>query len=403
MNDEVLLLDSDSEPEAQLDGCRAVESLTPLEEARGVLLGNTIDPEDDDDDGLERVRAVGTIGDREAALTKARALKRVMLSFGVPEVSIELSPGRPNSYGQYDALYVVSEMSHHTVSRYSPSSLTPVLWLCKNGRSDLPGPLCNGYGGWDLCYRIITFGYANHSGYGGPFTVPALTAKSFTIPKDSARRYAWGTEWEGGIAESDWSKLLTNPRNSKKMTMREFMGRSNAALEEFHKIHEYAHLEHSTWTSRKVDRLNYTRAEGIAEKKPFRSSSNSNTNTNTNTNTSTQKDWFAMATEADLKKVIQESLGGAVIVTKINREGDNETKLLNQVLRELLNDEARFEALLIQNNDKLVQAIIDNLPQDSSSGGDGGTGGSGGLTEAQIQAAVERGIRQVLGSLNEEG
>jgi endonuclease/exonuclease/phosphatase (EEP) superfamily protein YafD len=51
------------------------------------------------------------------------------------------------------------------------------------------------------------------------------------------------------------------------MTMREFMGRSNAALREFHKI--AAHLEHSTWTSRKIDRLGYTAAEGTAELKRY--------------------------------------------------------------------------------------------------------------------------------------
>lgn len=209
------------------------------------------------------------MSDYQSALTKARNMRAVLLDHGVPEVSIELRPGRPNPYGVWDAGFFVAEMSHHTVSRYG-SNKTPVLSLCKNGRSDLPGPLCNGYGGWDLCYRIITFGYANHPGSGGPFTVPALSAGRFTIPKDSARRYAWGTEWEGGINESDWDKVLTNPRNFKKMTMREFMGRSNAGLEAALEIHKDAHLEHSTWTSRKIDRLHYSRAEGIKEKSPFR-------------------------------------------------------------------------------------------------------------------------------------
>ncbi len=209
------------------------------------------------------------MSDYQSALTKARNMRAVLLDHGVPEVSIELRPGRPNPYGVWDAGFFVAEMSHHTVSRFG-SNKTPCLSLVKNGRSDLDGPLANGYGGWDLCYRIITFGYANHPGQGGPFTVPALTAGKFTIPKDSARRYVWGTEWEGGLNEGDWDKVLTNPRNFKKMTMREFMGRSNAGLEAALEIHKDAHLEHSTWTSRKIDRLHYSRAEGIAEKAPYR-------------------------------------------------------------------------------------------------------------------------------------
>lgn len=205
---------------------------------------------------------------KETALTKARLLKAVMLDHGIPEVSIELQTGRPNPYDEWDSLRVVADMSHHTVSRYDDDSLTPVLALCKRGRSDVPGPLCNGYGGWDLTYRIITFSYANHPGAGGPLTV-THTGSRYTIPKDSARRYTWGTEYEGGIAESDWDRLLTNPRNGIKMTFREFMGRSNSAIQEFFRIDLASHLEHSSWTTRKIDRLNYTRSEGQTEIKKY--------------------------------------------------------------------------------------------------------------------------------------
>lgn len=209
------------------------------------------------------------MSDRPAAVRKAGKMREVLLDFGVPQVRIELLPGRPSSFGVWDSGFFVADMSHHTVSRYG-SNLTPCLFLVKNGRSDLPGPLANGYGGWDLCYRIITFGYANHPGEGGPYTVPALSAGRFTIPQDSARRYAWGTEWEGGLSSADWDRKLTNPATKKQMTMREFMGRSNAGLQEALEIHEGGHMEHSTWTSRKIDRLGYDRARGIAEKRPFR-------------------------------------------------------------------------------------------------------------------------------------
>jgi hypothetical protein len=208
---------------------------------------------------------------RESALKKANDLRRVLLSYGVPEVKIHLKAGRPAPGDDWDSGFFVADMSHHTVSRYNSRNLTPVLAMCMNGRpSDgLPGPLCNGYGGWDLCYRIITMGYANHPGAGGPIVVPALTVGKFRIPKDSARRYAWGTEFEGGLNEKDWDRTLTNPRTKKRMTFREFMGRTNAALEEYLEIASGAHLEHSTWTNRKIDRLGYTAQEGVKEKQRY--------------------------------------------------------------------------------------------------------------------------------------
>jgi hypothetical protein len=207
---------------------------------------------------------------KSSALTKAKRLKAVMLDYGVPEVSIELQSGRPNPYDAWDGLFVVIDMSHHIVSNYNPSNLTPLLWLVKQGRTSVPGPLANGYGGWDLCYRILCFSYANHPGAGGPMTVPRAGGGTYTIPKDSARRYAWGTEYEGGVVESDWDRLLRNPRNGRRMTMREFMGRAGAALHDYFNISFGAHAEHSTWAPlRKIDRLRYSKNEGAAEERRY--------------------------------------------------------------------------------------------------------------------------------------
>jgi hypothetical protein len=316
----VTVLEADAPPKngQWIDTCDILPRITDEEIQLGLLLGETIDTEDDEDGGQLSLTKGLVTSERERALHKARSLKAVMLDYGVPEVSIELQEGRPNSFGTWDALFCVSDMGHHTVSRYSPTSLTPVLGLCKHGRSDLPGPLCNGYGGWDLCYRIITFGYANHPGEGGPRKVPALTSGSFTIPQDSARRYSWGTEFEGGLLSSDWDRVLTNPRNGKKMTFREFMGRSNKAIEVYHKIHPLSHMEHSTWTSRKIDRLGYTAQRGIEEKKRY----------------GVKRDWFDMATKEDLKEVIREVLREELPHVPITIDTETKKKWsLQQVLR----------------------------------------------------------------------
>lgn len=215
---------------------------------------------------------------RNAAVERARVLRKFLLLHGVPEVSIELQIGRP-TYGRDDwnGCQPVGVMSHHIASRPTPDNPTPGLWLVKHGRSDLPGPLCNGYGGMDLVYRIITTGYANHPGYGGPIHLSGA-AGGFTIPEDNARPYVWGTEFEGGFNDATWDRTYTNKRTGRKMTFREFMGRVNAGLCEgiWHingrnikpgdtSLMGY-HMEHKSWApERKIDRLHYTTDSGRAE------------------------------------------------------------------------------------------------------------------------------------------
>lgn len=194
---------------------------------------------------------------QEYAVAEARRLQAIMTRRGV-RCTVELMAGRPWSgdpwYSPKHAL-----MNHHTAG--SPNGLTPSYALCRNGRAAtstaaaLPGPLCNGYGGRDHVYRIITLGLGNHPGPGGP-----LTVAGFTIPKDSARISCWGTEWEHN-GTSPWPA-----------DMREFMGRANAALLEWRAIPLGRSHEHSTWampTGRKIDRNTYTAARGQAEIAPF--------------------------------------------------------------------------------------------------------------------------------------
>lgn len=167
---------------------------------------------------------------RQRALYRARRVKEALLDYGVPEVRIHLQNGRP-TYGEdtWNACHPVAVMSHHTASYPTEESPTPCLSLVKTGRSDLPGPLCNGYAGVDLVYRIITMGWANHSGEGGPWLVRG-PAGSYLIPKDIGRPYIWGTEFEGGYNDAQWDKTYHNPKTGKKMDFHEFMARCNAGL-----------------------------------------------------------------------------------------------------------------------------------------------------------------------------
>lgn len=174
---------------------------------------------------------------RDQALARAHALKAALEKYGVP-VSIELQQGVGGS--QWYGTAFTAEMSHHTVSRPSMGN-TPCLALVKRGRTDVAGPLCNGYGGYDMVYRIITMGWANHPGLGGPTNIGGRT-----VPKNNGRPYFWGTEYEGGLEQ--WGP-----------EMHEFMARANRGILDWLNRDVSAHLEHNTWApGRKIDRLGYT-------------------------------------------------------------------------------------------------------------------------------------------------
>lgn len=221
---------------------------------------------------------------RPTAVDRAQMLRRFLLRHGVPQVSIEVQEGRPGPADPWNGHYPVGVMSHHIASRPTADSPTPGLALVKHGRSDLPGPLCNGYGGMDLIYRIICMGYANHPGYGGPITLDGPCGR-YTIPEDNARPYVWGTEYEGGYDRDTWDRKYTNHKTGKSMTYREFMGRANAGLVEgiwyingrgkrptMDELPELAayHMEHKTWApTRKVDRHAYTVVSGRSEIKVY--------------------------------------------------------------------------------------------------------------------------------------
>lgn len=186
----------------------------------------------------------------QQAVARAQGLREALLDHGVRTVSIELVRGRgstPNG-GWWDDKWVGS-MGHHIVSRRS-MGLTPGLNLVKVGRSDLPGPLCNGYGGFDEVARIISLGWANHPGQGGPYAVP-----SGTVPANNGRPYWFGWEHEGGLDEGDWTD-----------SFRLFMGRCHAGTLDWLGLDDRSHIEHFTWApNRKIDRLNYTLATARAE------------------------------------------------------------------------------------------------------------------------------------------
>lgn len=196
------------------------------------------------------------------SLAVAQDIKTALLDHGVGNlvspftkrtggVSIELQPGRGTA-GRF-----VAQLNHDTVGPAITSArLTPSLYTCKNGRSDLQGPLCNGYGGCgDFIYRLITLEWANHPGLGGP-----VTTSAGVIPKDNGRPYLWGTEFE-------WDGVTMYPD-----VVFEWMARCNAGITDYFGHQVTDQFEHHDWApTRKIDRspgrsgrTSILRAESIA-------------------------------------------------------------------------------------------------------------------------------------------
>lgn len=102
--------------------------------------------------------------------------------------------GRP-----YD-FYPRGVIAHHTASGSSSGNFASE-GIVTNGRSDLPGPLCQILLGRDGTVKPIAAGYANHAGYGGPRA---------GIPQDQGNTYTIGIEAENNGIGEPWSKEALN-------------------------------------------------------------------------------------------------------------------------------------------------------------------------------------------------
>lgn len=303
---------------------------------------------------------------RATALQRARKIREVLLDYGVPEVSIELLPGRPTSGDVWNALDPVSTMSHHIASKPTPSNPVPGLRLVKVGRLDLPGPLANGTAGVDLVYRILCLGLANHPGEGGSMVVSGPLG-AFRIPKDVGRPYIWGTEYEGGFSEAVWDRVYQNRRTKKKMTFREFMGRANGGLTEAiwlpgissrdrHPTRQMDlagyHMEHKTWApTRKIDRLGYTTEEGRNEIRRYKQFEEEDD--------VEYKDWSAKSKQNLLNDIMSQK------ITTRNRKGEKIKITVRQALARAAN-----ASNVTRQSEKDIIAAIEQADTDNAEGGE---------------------------------
>lgn len=122
---------------------------------------------------------------------------------------------------------------HHTASNSASGNFASNN-IVTDGRSDLPGPLCQFLLGRDGRVRIIAAGYANHAGYGGPRA---------GIPQNLGNTFTYGIEAENNGIGEKWSKAQLNAYYRLCAALLNHMG-----IKDVDKV--FAHKE---WTSRKID------------------------------------------------------------------------------------------------------------------------------------------------------
>lgn len=142
---------------------------------------------------------------------------------------VETSGWADRGYAGQDLQDVRGVLWHHTAthrSRYDTSD-APTLGMCINGRSDLPGPLCNIVFGRTGVVYLVAAGVANHAGAGS----------AHNIPTDRGNHYLIGIEMESsGIAPWDWT--------AEQLWVAPFLG---AALERAYGVDlQIAHYEYSS-------------------------------------------------------------------------------------------------------------------------------------------------------------
>ncbi|WP_329338610.1 N-acetylmuramoyl-L-alanine amidase [Streptomyces sp. NBC_00663] len=96
-------------------------------------------------------------------------------------------------------------MIHHTVTSGSARTVA----ICRDGRSDLPGPLCHGVITKDGRVHLVGHGRANHAGLGDPDVLRAVIAET-SLPVDNeattdGNRHFYGFECENlGDGQDPW-------------------------------------------------------------------------------------------------------------------------------------------------------------------------------------------------------
>ncbi|MFE3765770.1 N-acetylmuramoyl-L-alanine amidase [Streptomyces sp. NPDC059104] len=139
-------------------------------------------------------------------------------------------------------------MIHHTVTRGTAYSVE----LCRDGDSDLPGPLCHGVIGKDGRVHLVGYGRANHAGAGDSDVLAAVIAERRLPPDHQAdtdgNRHFYGFECVNlGDGEDPWPAVQLDA-----------IARAAAAVCRVHGWSSRSVLGHLEWQPGKIDPKGFT-------------------------------------------------------------------------------------------------------------------------------------------------
>lgn len=165
----------------------------------------------------------------------AKSLTKLPQKFRKADLEVRVVKGWKGRHASTTFFDPQGVLWHHTASSDQAGN-NPALGICTNGRSDLPGPLCQILVGRNGVLWMVAAGRANHAGIGGP---------KHRIPEDSGNAYLIGFECENNGIGEKWSrKQLKALRIMFAVTLK------------FLDAEPYMLFGHKDWTSRKIDPAN---------------------------------------------------------------------------------------------------------------------------------------------------
>ncbi|MFI6285401.1 N-acetylmuramoyl-L-alanine amidase [Streptomyces sp. NPDC051018] len=141
-------------------------------------------------------------------------------------------------------------MIHHTVTQGTARTVA----LCRDGRADLPGPLCHGVVAKDGAVHLVGYGRANHAGAGDDDVLRAVIAEK-ALPPDNERtadgnRHFYGFECENlGDGRDPWPAVQL-----------EAIAKAAAAVCRVHGWNSRSVIGHLEWQPGKIDPRGFTMA-----------------------------------------------------------------------------------------------------------------------------------------------
>lgn len=204
---------------------------------------------------------------------------------------VEVNGWQTRGYAGYGMNAVAGAIHHHTATAESAFAYSdcPTLKLLVNGRSDLPGPLCNIALGRSGTVYVVAAGLANHAG-------PGSVGGSYVNVGNS---YFIGNEMESSGVRDDWTDA-----------QRRVMPHLGAALERGYGGRDFLQLGHKEYSSMgKID-------PAFIDLDALRGSINDLLYAGGKNTKSIEGDWLDMATKEEVKEAIRE-----VLNEPIKREG----------------------------------------------------------------------------------